>query len=52
MRLLGLSSENIENLTPEQELFLTNQRDYAKMITNIGEGRWKGNNLISQEQTQ
>ena len=52
MRLIGLSSENIENLTPEHELFLTNQRDDAEIITKIAEGNWKGNNLISQEQTQ
>jgi len=46
------ASENIENLTPEQKLFLTNQRDYVEIITNIGATRWKGNHLICQRKTQ
>ena len=48
MRLIGFSAENIENLTPEEKLFLENQRDSAEMITKIEKGNGKTTILLAK----
>ena len=50
MRLLGMSIGADAGMnTDEETYFINQQREYADMIVNIGNGTWKGENCIGED---